>query len=798
MNLSRNWLAQYVNTGSDIQELCRKLTMAGIEVESVETKSIVPPGIVVAKILERQPHPNSDHLSVCRVFNGKEEVQIVCGAPNCDAGKTVPLATIGTVFHSEEGDFTIKKSKLRGVESFGMMCSGKELGLSDDHDGLLILPDEWEAGTPLDACYPGDTFLEVEVTPNRPDWLSHWGVARDISCLLNTPARLPEVQLPENQTAAPADLVTVEDAGLCPRYIGRVIENVTIKESPEWLKERLISIGLRPINNVVDVTNFVMMELGQPLHAFDRELLEGGRVVARRARAGEKITLLNGREIELTGEHLVIADAVKPMALAGVMGGEASGVREETRTILLESAVFDKTNIRTTSRRLGVSTDASYRYERGVDYDMADLASDRAAQLILETAGGTLGAKLERGGNRPEEPVIPCRFDRIRSLIGIELDNDGIVDIFRKLGLKVDTVTAEGCTVTAPLFRLDLTREADLAEEIARINGLDAVPARPVVGKVVASIREDAHVTRQQLRDELIGFGLYECMHYSMVSRNSALSDTRFEESDIVKLSNPLSSELEMLRPSLFGEMLGSVERNISRRNLDLRLFEIGRVFCANPEKYPEERFECCIALTGRKYPDRYSDDLAQCFDFYDLKGLVEGWLEKRRITGFRFEPCDDARFAPGCCAELKLNRRTAGHLGMLAPGLTAGWRTGYPVFVAQIDIEALLAAKTASELYQPLSQFPATSRDIAFVADASLKHADVVDFIRKANMKNLESVKIFDLFLDDKAVGAGKKSMAYTLTFRHAERTLTDQEVNGAVEKLREKLAAQLGVELR
>ena len=797
MNLSRNWLAQYVNTGSDVAELCRKLTMAGIEVESVETRSLVPAGVVVAKIRDRQPHPNSDHLSICRVFDGKEELQIVCGAPNCDAGKTVPLATIGTVFHTEEGDFTIKRSKLRGVESCGMMCSGRELGLSEDHSGLMILPDEWEAGTPLETYYPGDTFLEVEVTPNRPDWLSHWGVARDISCLLNTPAKLPEVKLPEGKPA-PDDLVTVEDPDLCTRYIGRVIENVTIGESPEWLKERLLAVGLRPINNVVDVTNFVMMELGQPLHAFDRDLLEGGRVVARRARPGERITTLNGREIELTADHLVIADAVKPMALAGVMGGAASGVRDETKTILLESAVFDKSNIRATSRRLGISTDASYRYERGVDYDMADFASDRAAQLILETAGGTLGAKIERGGQRPAEPVIRCRFDRIRSLIGIDLDNAGIVDIFRKLHLKVEDVGPEACTVTAPLFRLDLEREADLAEEVARINGLDAVPVRPVTGKVVASIREDTYVDRQKLRDELIGFGLYECMHYSMVSRASALADTRFAEDDLIKLGNPLSSELERLRPSLFGEMLGSIERNISRRNLDLRLFEIGRVFCANPEKYPEERYECCIALTGRKFPDRYSDELAQCFDFYDLKGLIEGWLEKRRITGFSFEPCDDARFAPGCCVELKLNRRTAGHLGQLAPALTAGWRTTYPVFTAQIDIEALLAAKTASELYQPLSQFPATSRDIAFVADASLKHADVVDFIRKTNLKHLESVKIFDLFLDPKALGAGKKSMGYTLTFRHAERTLTDQEVNGAVEKLREKLAAQLGVELR
>ncbi|MBO5762620.1 MAG: phenylalanine--tRNA ligase subunit beta [Lentisphaeria bacterium] len=797
MNISEKWLSQYVKIDCPLDELCEKLTMAGIEVEAVERNQRVPSGVVAAKILERNPHSGSDHLSVCKVFNGKEEVQIVCGAPNCDAGKTVPLATIGTVFHTEEGDFTIKKSKLRGVESFGMMCSGKELGLNDDDDGLMILDDAIAAGTPLEELFPGDTCIEVEVTPNRPDWLSHWGIARDVSCLLGTPAALPEVKVPKNLIAAPEGLVTVEEPELCPRYIGRVIENVTIQESPEWLKERLLSVGLRPINNVVDVTNFVMLELGQPLHAFDRDLLEGGRVIVRRAKAGETIVTLDGATHELNPDNLVIADAAKPMALAGVMGGEFSGVNDKTTNILLESAVFDKSNIRMTSRRQAISTDSSYRYERGIDYDMADLASDRAAQLIAEVAGGTVSVKVDVAAKRPAEPVIRCRFDRIRSLVGVQISNEAMVEIFRKLHLKVEEITAESCKVTAPLFRLDLEREADLAEEVARINGLQQIPILPVTGKVVNSIRDDAYAVRQALRDELIGFGLYECMHYSMVSERSALADSRFQASDLVHLKNPLSSELPVMRPSLFGEMLGSVERNISRRNLDLRLFEIGRVFCANEELFPEERFECCIALTGRKMPERYSADLELCYDFYDLKGLVEGWLEKRRIKGASFERAEDARFAPGCCAVLKLGNKVAGILGKLAPALTEGWRTTHPVFVAQIEMDALLRAKTLSELYTPISQYPAVSRDIAFVADQSLEHAAVLDFIRRCNLKNLESVKLFDIFSDEK-LGAGKKSMAYTLTFRHAERTLTDNEINGVYEKLRERLARELGVELR
>ena len=472
MDISRKWLSDYVTLNCDDAYLCDKLTMAGIEVEKVENTSTIPAGVVTAKILSREPHPGSDHLSVCKVTDGSEELQIVCGAPNCDAGKIVPLAKIGTVFQTAEGEFKIKKSKLRGVESFGMMCSESELGISDNHDGLMILPEDTVLGKPLTDFFPGDTRIELEITPNRPDCLSMWGVARDVSCLLSTPAQLPEITAPECSSKI-ADLVTVEDQELCPRYIGQVIKNVKIGPSPAWIQERLESVGLRPINNVVDVTNFVMLELGQPLHAFDRNRLAGNRVVVRRAKAGEKITLLDGKVIELAEKHLVIADAEKPMALAGVMGGEFSGVNDDTTEILLESAVFKSSHIRSTSRELGVSTDASYRYERGVDFDMAELAAKRACQLILATAGGELAcAPMEITGTRPAEPVIQCRFEKIRTLIGTAVTNERIVDILQKLHLKVENITAADCTVTAPLFRLDLTREADLAEEAGTAEAL--------------------------------------------------------------------------------------------------------------------------------------------------------------------------------------------------------------------------------------------------------------------------------------------------------------------------------------
>ncbi|MFA7230626.1 MAG: phenylalanine--tRNA ligase subunit beta, partial [Victivallaceae bacterium] len=508
MNISYNWLSQYVDISCGLKVLAEKLTMAGIEVEAIEEKRTVPAGVVVAEILERKPHPDADKLSVCRVFDGKEELQIVCGAPNCDAGKKVPLATIGAVFvDSESGkEFAIKKSKLRGVESNGMLCSAMELGLAGDHSGLLELPAHLQTGTSLLEIHPGDTMIEVEVTPNRPDWLSHWGIARDVSCLLNTVAVMPEITLPApSGTDSEKNLVTVEDKELCPRYTARIIRNVKVHDSPEWLKERLLSIGLRPINNIVDITNFVLMELGHPLHAFDLDKLAEQRIVVRRATDGEKFTSLDGSELELKTKHLVIADAQKPVALAGVMGGLDSGVTGETVNVLLESAAFFSSNIRATSRELGISSDSSYRFERGIDWNMLETASDRATALILELAGGTLTSKLiDVCGAKPQPPVIVCRFDRIRKLIGIDMSNSRIVDIFRKLYLDVLDITGEQCLVTPPLFRLDLEREADLAEEVARVNGLEAIPVIPVMGKMVASINKDSYLKYQELREELI------------------------------------------------------------------------------------------------------------------------------------------------------------------------------------------------------------------------------------------------------------------------------------------------------
>lgn len=803
MKISYNWLSQYVDLPADIKELSDKLTMAGVEVEGIETKGSIPDGIVVGEILERKQHPDADKLSICRVSDGTQELQIVCGAPNCDAGKKVPLATLGTVFNDEESGkkFAIKKCKLRGVESSGMLCSARELGLSKDHSGLMELPSEYKTGTPFKDIVKGDTVFELEITPNRPDLLSHWGIARDVAAITGRNLKFPNVTVPgpEKDGRDYSNLVEVRDNVLCPRYTARVIRNVKIKESPDWLKERLESVGLRPINNIVDITNFILMALGQPLHAFDLDELAGQRIIVRRAGEGETMMTLDGKINKLNSSNLVIADAEKPVALAGIMGGEHSGVTEKTVNILLESAAFFSSNIRSSSRNLGISSDSSYRFERGIDIEMVKTAGDRAAALIVELAGGEIVTDfIDVRASEKEQCVIECRFDYIRRQLGIDLKNEGIADIFRKLGLFVSEESATGCKVTIPSFRLDLEREADLGEEVARIYGLDKIPVKPVNSIIVDSIAKDAYLEIETLRNELISIGLYEGMNYSMCDEKTATADGLFQKEDLVTLNNPISSEFAYMRPSLFSGVLRSLDNNISRKNYDIALFEIGTVFCANKNKYPEERLECCIVMTGRRHPERYSVERGEVLDFFDLKGLLETWLAHRRFKKVEFKKSEDSRFEKSLSAEISVNGKVIGSFGMVAKKFVDGMRTQFPVYMAVIQVGELLNIASEKIMYKPYSQYPSTARDVAFVADESLEHSKIVDFILKSKPENLEKVELFDIFRDENTIGKARKSMAYSLTFRHSERTLTDDEVNKAHENLRTKLASGLGVELR
>ena len=801
MKISLNWLSDHITLNSTPEELAATLTRAGLEVEEIISTATVPQGVVTAKILSREKHPNSDHLSICKVDPGTgEPLQIVCGAPNCDAGNIVPLATIGTTFKDPDGgkDFTIGKGKLRGVESFGMMCSARELGLSNEHDGLMILPPDTPLGQSVADMFKGDTVYSLELTQNRPDWLSHWGVARDVYALQGGELRFPITDLPAaNVTEDFSRLVTVEAADLCPKYTARVIRGVTVGESPEWMRKRLEAIGIRPINNIVDITNYVMMELGLPLHVFDRALLKEGRIVVRRAGENESITALDGKKYDLSPEMLVIADAEKPVAIAGVMGGEYSGVLNSTRDVVLEAAYFNKTSVRMTSAKLNLSSDASHRYERGADPGMVEKASARAAALILELAGGELVSDLVSVAAPAEpQPRILCRYGRIRSLLGMEVADLEISTIFSKLGMEVEPVNAESCYVIPPTYRADVTMEADLAEEVARIHGLDKIPDVPVNAVKCADFSADTFAPVAAVRDALVSTGLCECLGTSMIDEKTALLDYDFTKEDLVAPINPISLDLAILRPSLLGGMLATVKRNISRKNTNLALFEIGNCFCKNPEKYPEERQEVVIALTGQRHPERFSGERSELYDFYDLKGLIETFLEERGNPNYTVRPCDDKRFTKGECAELVLDGKRAGVFGRIHASLVKGMRLQTPLYIAVFQLSNLLTASKKPVYYKPISLFPSTSRDVAFLAPADMENETVISFIKRSKVPNLVDVQLFDIFSNESM--NGKKSMAYSLTFRSGERTLTDDEVNKAHEKLRARLEHGLGVELR
>lgn len=800
MKISLNWLKQYIPLDNmSVADIAHTLTMTGIEVEGIEKSAVIPEGVVAAEIRSRDPHPNAEKLSICQVFDGEKTIQIVCGAPNCDAGKIVPLATLGTELTAPDGSvFVIKEAKLRGESSSGMMCSERELGLSHEHGGLLHLPENTVPGTPVSRLFEADTVFELEVTSNRPDWLSHWGVARDLAAALNLDPVFPEITVPACDKRSDSGLVTVEDTTLCPRYIARVVRGVTVKESPEWLKTRLTAIGLRPINNIVDVTNFVLHELGQPLHAFDYHTLAGQKIIVRHAHENENFVTLDHKAVKLQPRHLVICDTEKALALAGIMGGLNSGVTESTTDILVESAYFLPSNVRATSKELEISSDSAYRFERGADYEMAMIASNRAVQLILETAGGVVNTlPLDVAAGAPERNPFILKFAKINSLLGTSLPGSEMIHILQQLGATIDSVSEAECRVTAPSWRHDLAREADAAEEIIRIHGLEKLPFIPVNAVQGGVLRDDKMYPTQVVRNQLIALGLYECYSYSMVDEKTALTDPTFTREEVITITNPLNQDMACLRPSLFAQMLQNIGRNISRNNTDLRLFEIGRVFCQNKKNFTEERHEIAIGMTGLRMPEMYSDDYRAVIDFADLKGTVEGFFELQKLP-LQCRAAIDPRFMPGRCAEIIVRGKTVGFIGEIAAVFTRGMRLRHPLYVGIFQLDLILKNPAGIPLLVTPSTFPPTARDVAFIAQESLTHQEVVRCIQKQNPPNLDAIQLFDIFRDPKTVGEEKKSMAYSLTFRHPERTLTDDEVNQAFEKVRQTLQQTLKVELR
>jgi phenylalanyl-tRNA synthetase beta chain len=818
MKVTLNWLKQYVDFDWSAEELTQRLTMLGLEVEGVQKLGGEFEGVVVAQVLTRDKHPNADKLSVCRVNDGKGERQIVCGAQNFKAGDKVPLILPGASLPMKPGDkepFTIKVGKIRSVESQGMMCSHEELGIDPEaighskEDGLLILREDAVVGQPL-AVYLGlggsDLVYDLEVTPNRPDLNSVIGIAREIAALTGNPLRMPSGDLPAAGEGTVADQVSVrlEAPDLCPRYTARVVRGVKVGPSPAWLRTALEKVGLRSINNVVDVSNYVMLETGQPLHTFDYHLIAKAAdgkpaIVVRRAAEGEKFITLDGKEHTPGTEALLIADEQKGIALAGVMGGQNTEINAATTDVLIEAAYFAPTGIRRTSKALGLRTDASYRFERGADVAASDYASRRCAQLILETAGGLLADGVVDAYPEPAKAkVISLRPRKVAELLGIEIPDEKQIAYLSSLGIEPTAYAPAGAdrqvAFKAPSWRVDLKREADLIEEIARLFGVDKIPSTTPRG-ALGSHPFDAVFDRfAEVRRILTGLGLHEAQGQTLVSDSAA----RHVSTDLVMLANPLSSDMNTLRPSLLPGLLDTLRHNLTRKNGDVQLFEIGRVFTLQ-NGAAREGWRVAVALTGARDPHFWSGaDRDAKADIFDLKGIVEELFDRLGLRGVTFTRRADSTSLFLESATVALGGKLAlGQLGQVVPVLAKKYDLRDSVLLAELDLDQLLARGNASRSFKPLAQFPSIQRDVAMIVPEELTHDAVLAAVRQVKPANLEAVELFDVFRG-KNVPEGRKSLAYSFTYRGADRTLKDDEVNAAHAKVVDAFKTTLGAAIR
>jgi len=795
MNISLNWLATHLDlSGKSIKEIDDLFTFAGVEVEGIVSKGIASEKIVVAQIKEAVQHPNADRLKVTQVDCGEGQLrQIVCGAQNYKVGDKVPCALPGAEL---PGGFTIGETVMRKVESKGMLCAAAEIGLPAGEDGLLILPAGSEIGNPVKELFDSDTLLELEVTPNRPDLLSHYGMARELATLLKTPLFSRSVGVPPTSSSSSSSSITLQAPAACPLYTAIKISGVTVNESPAWLKQRLESIGLRPINNIVDVTNFVLHELGQPLHAFDSAKLTGN-IVVRHANDGETFLALDESEHTLTTDDLLISDeSGSALALAGVMGGLTSGVTETTTDILLESAYFAPQGIRRTSRRTALSSDSSYRFERGVDPQGVLNASAFAVKLILETAGGTAESTIHCAG---EAPVLtkPVALDaaKLDQLMGASISLTDAEEILTRLGL---SKLADG-TWNVPSFRADLQRHIDLVEEIARVHGLANVHSRFLGSFVPASAIDSAYDADMLLRRRLAVLGVYECQTIKLIADHQltdALPLRPLQDGDVIRVKLPLSEDHAVMRPSIVPGLVASAARNVRQQQKSLRFFEMGRVFrnAGGGKAKDQESETLAILLSGGTAPAGWNQADRQA-DLYDLKGLINALVPNKTI---RFSPRERDGFALGC--DIKADDQNIGVFARLKPSRERELDFTSPVFVAELDLTKLRKLLVGIDHVQDLPQFPGSSRDAAMELPIATPNEEIETVIAKLAEPLLISSECFDVFTDPSGqkIAADRKSVAYRFQYREATRTLKTEEIDAAHQKVLEALTKGLGVKFR
>lgn len=832
MKVSLKWLSEYVEIPADLKAFCDRLDLTGTGVEGVEIAGATYDKVVVGQIVEKKAHPDSDHMWVCQVSVGEnnlgkdgkpEPLQIVCGAQNFNEGDKIPVALVGAEF----GDFKIKKSKLRGVVSNGMNCSERELGLGSDHDGIMILPADAPVGEPFaDYMKLNDKILDLEITPNRPDCLSMKGMAREVGAMyergFTDPLDDPIFNLGENQDLEPtADSVevTISDPARCDRYTARVIENVKVGPSPDWLAQRVTAAGARSINNIVDATNYILFLLGQPLHAFDYDKLanKDGKVhiIVRPAEDGEKFTTLDGEERTLTSDMSVIATPTEAVALAGVMGGLDSEVTDETTTILLEAATFSSGHTSRTSRNLGLISEASLRYERGVDDNPIGALSDASAALIAAVSGGTVRPGIVDVWEQKTEPImLGFRIPRFNAMMGAEIDRDYIISTLTRLGCAVTVAdeaesVAASCAegellhVLAPTFRPDLEREIDLYEEVLRLYGMDRIEPTLPGGAGRIGKRTVAEQKIQKINDTLRAAGLNETVTYSFAEPGD-LDKLRMDKEGLgmpVELLNPLNAEQSIMRQSIIPGLLHSLAYNQNHGVKNVQLYETGRVFfAAEGKKKPKEKERVAAVLAGAMGDPAWNNTPA-AFDFFDGKGIIESLLHELATPKVRFKALsaeEAPHLQPGRAAQVLSGGTVLGWVGEIHPLAADAFEATAPVVAFELDLDALVKTSQPARDYVDVPLFPAVTMDIALVVDEDVTNEKLMQVMRSAGGKLLSSIQLFDVYRDEERLGAGKKSMAYALEYRSPDKTLTAEEVNKQHEGLIKKTCGATGAEVR
>ncbi|GAB3034250.1 phenylalanine--tRNA ligase subunit beta [Oleiagrimonas citrea] len=776
MKFSEKWLRELVDIPADREALLRRLTMAGLEVEDVELLGASLDGVVVGEIVAAAPHPDADRLQVCSVEAGLDApLQIVCGAPNARVGLKAPLATVGATL---PGGIQIKKAKLRGVESFGMLCSAKELGVDSDASGLMELPAEVRAGAPLtEALGLPDAAIEIGLTPNRSDCLGMWGLARDVAAQFDSALKIEPPPAVAVDSEASRD-VRLDAGADCPRYLGRIVEGIDPSApTPLWMAERLRRAGLRPISVVVDVTNYVMLETGQPLHAFDNDRLQGA-ITVRRAAEGEKLTLLDGNEVALTPEFLMIADASAPLAVAGIMGGQASSVTDATRNVFLESAHFAPTAISGRARKLGLHTDASHRFERGVDPELPLQALERASALLCELAGGRAGPRLgaERLEDLPKREAVALRRARLTRVLGLQIEDAAVRRILEALQCTVED-TEDGWRALPPSHRFDIEREEDLIEEVIRIHGYEHIPTHAPSGELALKADPEERLKPLDLGRQLASRDYQEALCMAFV--NAELLQDWGLGTDTVALANPLSADLAVMRPSLLPGLIEALRRNRARQQARVRLFELGNTFRAGADA-PVQTMELAMVACGSAHAEQWGQ-AARDVDFHDIKGDVESVLAlcaAPRAWSFDAEALPHW-LHPGRGARVLRDGEVAGYVGVLHPRLAAALDLETDVLVAQLQLETVLPRTLPHA--QPVSRYPSVRRDLAVELPETVSWGAVDACVRGALGARLAQLLVFDRY-SGKGLGDGRKSLAMGLILQDASRTLTDEDADQCV----------------